>query len=118
MGHDLSVLAVSRHDADRQDECTLVRTLTLIVASDSPQSTLGGPRSPVLAHISSAVRTPLDESDAEAVQLAQRVAIYEGLGAVFDLRRVQARLRPYGIRSGSRAAHRATTGREGLMVLP
>jgi DNA-binding CsgD family transcriptional regulator len=38
-----------------------------------------------------------------------------GLGAVLDLRRVQARLRPYGIRSGSHAAHRrATTGWEAL----
>ena len=43
------------------------------------------------------------------------VAIYEGLGAVLDLRRVQARLRPYGIRSGSRAAHRrVATGWEAL----
>jgi DNA-binding CsgD family transcriptional regulator len=43
------------------------------------------------------------------------VTIYEGLGAIPDLRRMQARLRPYGIRSGSRAAHRrATTGWEAL----
>src|SRR4030095_11681700 len=43
------------------------------------------------------------------------VAIYEGLGAVLDLRRMQARLRPHGIRSGSHAAHRrATTGWEAL----
>ena len=43
------------------------------------------------------------------------VGIYEDLGAVLDLRRVQARLRPYGIRSGSRAAHRrAATGWEAL----
>ena len=43
------------------------------------------------------------------------VTIYEGLGAVLDLRRMQARLRPYGIRSGSHAAHRrATTGWEAL----
>jgi DNA-binding NarL/FixJ family response regulator len=39
------------------------------------------------------------------------VTIYGSLGAVLDLRRMQARLRPYGIRSGSHAPHRrATTG--------
>jgi DNA-binding CsgD family transcriptional regulator len=37
--------------------------------------------------------------------------IYERLGAVLELRRMQARLRPYGIRGGSHAPHRrATTG--------
>jgi DNA-binding CsgD family transcriptional regulator len=43
------------------------------------------------------------------------VTIYEGLGAILDLRRMQARLRPYGIRSGSHATHRrATSGWEAL----
>ena len=43
------------------------------------------------------------------------VTIYEDLGAVLDLRRMQARLRPHGIRSGSHAAHRrATTGWDAL----
>ena len=43
------------------------------------------------------------------------LTIYEDLGAVLDLRRIQARLRAYGIRSGSRAAHRrVTTGWEAL----
>ncbi|MDT5028361.1 MAG: hypothetical protein QOE61_4787 [Micromonosporaceae bacterium] len=34
--------------------------------------------------------------------------VYEEVGAVTDLRRLQARARPYGIRSGSRTAHRRT----------
>jgi DNA-binding CsgD family transcriptional regulator len=43
------------------------------------------------------------------------LTIYEDLGAVHDLRRMQARLRAYGIRSGSRAAHRqVATGWEAL----
>ena len=43
------------------------------------------------------------------------LTIYDDLSAVLDLRQIQARLRPYGIRSGSRAAHRrATTGWEAL----
>jgi DNA-binding CsgD family transcriptional regulator len=42
-------------------------------------------------------------------------AIYEDLGAVLDLRRMQARLRTYGIRRGSHAAHRRiATGWEAL----
>jgi DNA-binding CsgD family transcriptional regulator len=40
---------------------------------------------------------------------------YEQLGAVTDLRRVQARLRPFGIRGGSRSPHRhARVGWEAL----
>ena len=43
------------------------------------------------------------------------VTIYEVLGAVLDLRRMQARLRPHGIRTGSHAAHRrASTGWDAL----
>lgn len=40
---------------------------------------------------------------------------YFDLGAVWDLRRVEARLRPYGVRRGSRTLHRhATSGWESL----
>lgn len=41
--------------------------------------------------------------------------VYNALGAVWDLRRVEARLRPYGIRRGPRSLRRrATTGWEAL----
>jgi DNA-binding NarL/FixJ family response regulator len=40
---------------------------------------------------------------------------YFGLGATWDLRRTEARLRPYGIRRGPRSLHRrATSGWESL----
>ncbi len=44
--------------------------------------------------------------DAARAAFTAAVGIYEDLGSVFDLRRIQARLRTYGIRRGSRAPHR------------
>ena len=75
-------------------------------------------RSPEVAFASqeAAVRMAI-RGDLPAARAAfdRAVATYEDLGAVLDLRRVQARLRPYGIRTGSRAAHRrAATGWEAL----
>ncbi|HXW81586.1 MAG TPA: LuxR C-terminal-related transcriptional regulator, partial [Acidimicrobiales bacterium] len=57
------------------------------------------------------------QGDAPAARtvLARASAIYEALGAERDLRRLQARLRPYGIRWGPRSRHRHTrTGWEAL----
>jgi DNA-binding CsgD family transcriptional regulator len=47
--------------------------------------------------------------------LVEAVGEYQALGASWDIRRAEARLRPYGIRRGSRAARRrAKTGWEAL----
>jgi DNA-binding NarL/FixJ family response regulator len=47
--------------------------------------------------------------------LTDAVRIYAGLGATWDIRRADARLRPYGIRRGPRSTHRrATTGWDAL----
>jgi DNA-binding CsgD family transcriptional regulator len=49
--------------------------------------------------------------DAEAARttFAEVVGFYDGLGAGLDVRRVNARMRPYGIRTGPRSPHRRTS---------
>jgi DNA-binding CsgD family transcriptional regulator/tetratricopeptide (TPR) repeat protein len=55
------------------------------------------------------------EGDARAA-LNEAVGLYEGLSAAWDIRRAEARLRPYGIRRGvhGRRGHRAAFGWEAL----
>jgi DNA-binding CsgD family transcriptional regulator len=59
-----------------------------------------------------AVRLAADgAADAARAALGAATEVYAGLGASWDIRRADARLRPYGIRRGSRSPHRrATTG--------
>ena len=75
-------------------------------------------RSPDLAFVlqEAAVRyATRGDIDSARARFARAVAIYDELGADLDARRARARLRPYGIRSGPRSAHRkATTGWEAL----
>jgi DNA-binding CsgD family transcriptional regulator len=55
-----------------------------------------------------------DEAGARSA-FNQAMAAYLRLGAAADIRRIRARLRPHGIRPGSRTAHRrATTGWDSL----
>lgn len=49
-----------------------------------------------------------DDVDARAA-FVRAVGIYEDLGAAFDVRRIQARLREFGIRLGPRGKHRRVT---------
>jgi DNA-binding CsgD family transcriptional regulator len=58
-----------------------------------------------------------EHSDVDAAKAAfgRAVRMYEQLGATVDLRRVRARLRPYGIRLGPRSSHRrVATGWDAL----
>jgi DNA-binding CsgD family transcriptional regulator len=83
---------------------------------DDPQALLAATsylervgRRPFLAFVlqEAAVRLA-QQNDATAARAAfnQAVDIWEDLRSVFDVRRIQQRLRPYGIRRGPRSTHR------------
>jgi DNA-binding CsgD family transcriptional regulator len=115
-------------DADASGGIQAVEdTICRAMLDDSPQSLLA-----VVGDLEKAARPVacafvLQEA---AVRLAQRndltaarsafaraVAIYEDLGAVWDLRQIESRLRPLGIRRGPRSPHhRAESGWEALTL--
>lgn len=122
-------LAVGDRDMARRavalaEAAAVVKVDRLIVSAricramldDDPQALLtsasyleGAGRRPFLAFVlqEAAVRfAQQDDVTAARAAFNQAVDIWEDLHSVFDVRRIQQRLRPYGIRRGPRSTHR------------
>lgn len=127
--HDTAADAVevSRADAgsDRQLDRVIAAQCCRALMDDDPDGLLaaaaayqqhGWPLQQALALEEAAVRLA-GKSDATRARSAFTDALraYFALGATWDLRRTEARLRPHGIRRGPRSLHRrATSGWESL----
>jgi DNA-binding CsgD family transcriptional regulator len=87
-----------------------------LLAAAQRYGTLGWPLQQALALEEAAVLLAQDAEPGQArTAFTESLNIYNGLGATWDLRRVDARLRPFGIRRGPRSLRRrATSGWEAL----
>ena len=101
---------------DKAERLVVAARICRAMLDDDPQALLAATgylqrvgRRPFLAFVlqEAAVRLA-QRGDAPAARTAfnKAVDIWEDLGSDFDLRRIQHRLRPYGIRRGPRSTHR------------
>ena len=121
-GHDDVAAAAYAAALERETENTAAHCRGLVesdpaalmaVADAFPPALLPLQRAQVLenAAVMYAERTELPAARAAFTEAAK---LYDRLGAAWDIRRASGRLRPYGIRRGSRSARRPDTGWDAL----
>jgi DNA-binding CsgD family transcriptional regulator len=121
-GHDDVAAAACAAARDRETENTAAHCRGIIesdpaalmaVADAFPPALLPLQRGHVLENAAVAY-AKRNEVQAARKAFAEAVKLYDGLGAAWDTRRASARLRPFGIRRGTRSARRPDTGWEAL----